>query len=60
MSRVPTKLVIAAMLVANNEAKQAKIDALMFEYCPNEITKEQVSNYELNAPVLKTDNPKKS
>jgi len=27
------------------KAKQAKIDALMFEYCPDEMTKEQVEEY---------------
>lgn len=28
------------------EAQQAKIDSLMLEYCPNEMTKEQIKNWE--------------
>jgi len=29
-----------------NEARQAKIDSLMLEYCPNEMTKDQIENWE--------------
>ena len=32
-------------LRAENAAKQAKIDALMLEFCPNELTHEQVANW---------------
>ncbi len=28
------------------ESKQAQIDALMFEYCPDEMTQEQIAEYE--------------
>ena len=28
-------------------ASSAKVDALMLEYCPEEMTKEQILNYEL-------------
>jgi len=30
------------------DAKQAKIDALMLEHCPEEMTPEQVTNWEKN------------
>ena len=33
-------------LIADNESKQAKIDALMLEYCPENMTKKQVTEYE--------------
>lgn len=29
------------------DAKQAKIDALMLEYCPEDMTAEQLANYEV-------------
>jgi hypothetical protein len=29
-----------------NHSLMAKIDALMFEYCPDEMTPEQIANYE--------------
>lgn len=35
-------------LVKDNEAKQAKIDRLMLEYCPDEMTEEQIQNWGIN------------
>lgn len=32
----------------DRDAKQAKIDELMLEYCPEEITPEQLAEYERN------------
>lgn len=37
---------MAAKLLAEKERLQAKIDALMFEYCQGEMSKEQLANYE--------------
>lgn len=34
-------------------AAQAKIDELMFEYCPEEMTPEQIANYEAHQKVVK-------
>lgn len=33
-------------LRAESAAKQAKIDALMLEYCPNEMTEDQIAEWE--------------
>ena len=35
-------------LVKKNAALQAKIDALMFEYCPDEMAPEQIAEWERN------------
>lgn len=37
---------------AKYEAAQAKIDKLMFEYCPDEMTAEQIAEYERNIRVV--------
>ncbi len=37
---------MAKELVKECEAKQAQIDALMLEYCPDEMTTEQIDNWE--------------
>lgn len=37
---------------AKYEAAQAKIDELMFEYCPDEMTAEQIAEYERNIRVV--------
>lgn len=34
------------------DAKQAKIDALMFEFCPEEMTAEQISKYEKSQKLV--------
>lgn len=47
---------IAAMLrqlVKEVDAKQAKIDALMLEYCPEEMTQEQIDNWASHQRVVK-------
>lgn len=36
------------LLRASLQSMQARIDELMLEYCPDEITKEQVAEYERN------------
>ena len=41
-----TALIIIDKLKSVSEAKQAKIDSLMLEYCPDEMTKEQIENWE--------------
>jgi len=33
-------------LQKDNESKQAQIDSLMLEYCPGDMTKEQIANWE--------------
>lgn len=38
------------------DAKQAKIDELMFEYCPDEMTTEQIAEYEKHVRVSPIDN----
>lgn len=39
-------------LQAENASKQAKIDRLMWEYCPDEMTEDQISEWEKHqAPV---------
>ena len=37
---------------AKYEAAQDKIDKLMFEYCPDEMTAEQIAEYERNIRVV--------
>ncbi len=37
---------------AKYEAAQAKIDELMLEYCPDEMTAEQIAEYERNIRVV--------
>ena len=45
-----------AELIKDNKGLQAIIDALMFEYCPDEMTEEQVINYELAQQALEPVN----
>lgn len=33
-------------LEKESEARQCKIDSLMLEYCPNDMTEEQIKNWE--------------
>ncbi len=40
-----------AALEAENVRLQAKIDALMLEYCPDEMTPEQLANWERHQSV---------
>ena len=40
-------------LVKEVDAKQAKIDALMLEYCPEEMTQEQIDNWASHQRVVK-------
>ena len=37
------------------DAKQARIDELMIEYCPDEMTEEQWKTYEKHQVPVKTD-----
>lgn len=36
---------VVAKLIAKNASLQAKIDSLMLEYCPNDMTEEQLTNW---------------
>ena len=40
------------------EAQQAKIDSLMLEYCPNEMTQDQIDNWEKHQVVAELQLPK--
>jgi len=40
---------------AKNAAKQARIDALMFEYCPEEMTEEQVNEWKKHQQPVKEE-----
>ncbi len=42
----------AAGKKAADASLQAKIDALMLEYCPNEMTKEQIENWKRHQQPL--------
>lgn len=41
-----SKLQPTSQDVLDAERLQARIDALMFEYCPNEMTQEQIATFE--------------
>jgi hypothetical protein len=40
---------------AERDALQARIDALMLEYCPEEMTEEQLKTWKENQRVLKNE-----
>lgn len=42
-----------AELTKEVDVKQAKIDALMLEYCPEEMTQEQIDNWASHQRVVK-------
>lgn len=46
---------IEEMHKAETDALQAKIDALMLEYCPDEMTEEQLEEYERNQRAVKVN-----
>jgi len=48
---------VTESLRRNNEALQAKIDSLMLEYCPDEMTPEQIENYAAHQVKVVICNP---
>ena len=47
---------MAEELARKNNALQAQIDALILEYCPDEMTTEQITNWEKHQKTVLTQN----
>ena len=45
---IPAHVTLILRMHEELEARQAKIDALMLEYCPDDMTEEQVNRWEAN------------
>lgn len=51
---IRAQIELVARLRAEIDAKQAKIDALMLEYCPDEMTPGQLANWSRHQRVAPT------
>ena len=52
VGQLQTSLEDLARVTAERDAKQASIDELMLEYCPEEMTTEQLNEYARNQAAL--------